>query len=667
MALWRIALVSIKWIVWEVEREILWVMSISLEKAKEDGLLELKAYGWMKQTNLPLGYTQQQYISMTEGSCIRIEDLPISAGYRVEFDFQTTTLNSALRNYIGGRANWVSAGWGFRLSKLASSGTGLNRVVLYGFETGTEYYDPTAAFQANTRYKYTYDNGVCTLESGGSVVSTNTFTVTDNNSTDWWINDYYSNGSYSAYHDPIYVYSVKVWDDQGELVMNLIPAKTSTEIGLYDTVTDTLRTASIGTFEAGWDTTPTPTAPMDIVCNNWKIWLVDTELPSAYRRLQDIIFDWDIYYATNTYLTGADTTSFIINIGESGRNALGCYTWSADWNNLSLYIALGSAWCYARYKDTLYRPVISTNKLNTDLSLAFTPTWTTGFDTDATWTQLTFTCPDPLYIGWLPNATSAKFVGAFKWNLTVSDRAKFIPCERVSDWVIGYYELESWTFLTPQWTWTPTTTGYDFTYCAIGTTGTTETLEVDTTSDTATAEILLWNGLVFDEQEVISWDVTRKFGFTILNWSETRSSTSSSSANNYRVFSTTLDNANEDADWTVQRWLCTHFYRYSDENWTAPSYTWTPEYRCWKLRSSKTFRLVFPYNTDITSGNLLKAWLKSLYDAWTPVILYYPLETTTTESVAAQPMSIDAGTNTIDITQASLDDLELSAKYKALP
>ena len=136
------------------------VAPIILPDAIAGSLQAVKAFGGTEQRNLPDGYIERQYIYMMDGSYIRVEDLPISAGYKVEFDFQTTSLGSSLRNYLGGRVDGVSAGGGFRLSKLASGGTSLNRVVFYGFETGTEYYDPTAQFQANTRYKYTYDNGV---------------------------------------------------------------------------------------------------------------------------------------------------------------------------------------------------------------------------------------------------------------------------------------------------------------------------------------------------------------------------------------------------------------------------------------------------------------------------------------------------------------------------
>jgi len=213
-------------------------------------IVDQTAYG----RGLPDGYIQRQYIYMMAGSYIKVEDLPISAGYRVEFDFQTTTLSNYLRNYIGGRAKGVSAGGGFRLSKLASGGTNLNRVVLYGFESGTEYYAPEQ-FQANTRYKYTYNNGVCTLESGGSVVSTRTFTVTDNTSTKWGINTYTSGNNYwQTDTDGIYVYSLKVWNAQGKLVMDLVPAiqqDTVPVVGFYNMVSGTFKTATAGEFTAG--------------------------------------------------------------------------------------------------------------------------------------------------------------------------------------------------------------------------------------------------------------------------------------------------------------------------------------------------------------------------------------------------------------------------------
>ena len=67
-----------------------------------------------------------------------------------------------------------------------------------------------------------------------------------------------------------------------------------------------------------------------------------------------------------------------------------------------------------------------------------------------------------------------------------------------------------------------------------------------------------------------------------------------------------------------------------------------------------------------SAGNLtdFKQYLTDQYNAGTPVIVVYPLATPTTEAVTGQPMSLQAGTNIIEVTEASLDNLGLEAKYK---
>ena len=65
---------------------------IVLPDAIANSLSYVKAFGGTEQRNLPDGYIERQYIYMMDGSYIRVEDLPISAGYKVEFDFQTTSV-----------------------------------------------------------------------------------------------------------------------------------------------------------------------------------------------------------------------------------------------------------------------------------------------------------------------------------------------------------------------------------------------------------------------------------------------------------------------------------------------------------------------------------------------------------------------------------------------
>jgi hypothetical protein len=81
--------------------------------------------------------------------------------------------------------------------------------------------------------------------------------------------------------------------------------------------------------------------------------------------------------------------------------------------------------------------------------------------------------------------------------------------------------------------------------------------------------------------------------------------------------------------------------------------------------TSPVNRIGFGYflaNGDTTQ---FKSWLADQYAAGTPVIIVYPLATPTTESVAGQTLQVTDGDNVLEITQASLDNLELEAKYQA--
>lgn len=74
-------------------------------------------------------------------------------------------------------------------------------------------------------------------------------------------------------------------------------------------------------------------------------------------------------------------------------------------------------------------------------------------------------------------------------------------------------------------------------------------------------------------------------------------------------------------------------------------------------------RVYFHINQSTTT-NEFKAYLADQYAAGTPVIVVYPLATPTTEQVTSQQLTIQQGNNTVDITQASVDDIQLKVKYK---
>lgn len=178
--------------------------------------------------------------------------------------------------------------------------------------------------------------------------------------------------------------------------------------------------------------------------------------------------------------------------------------------------------------------------------------------------------------------------------------------------------------------------------------GTQETIE-DSLNNTATAEMLLKVWDYQDEQEILSGNITRKVGIKVFDWTEMWIQWG-----NYNQFYT--------ENGVTDRLLhnpayCTH-YMYSETNSDLSNKDNA------MVLGGSTQRINFSKGqfADVTA---FKNWLTDQYNAWTPVIVAYVLATPTTETVTWQTLDIATGTNTIEITQASIDSLTLSAKYKA--
>lgn len=185
-------------------------------------------------------------------------------------------------------------------------------------------------------------------------------------------------------------------------------------------------------------------------------------------------------------------------------------------------------------------------------------------------------------------------------------------------------------------------------YRQIYTDGTTETIK-DSLNNTATAENLLSAGIYKDVQEVISGSVTRNVGIKVLNGTEDWQYHSYGTNSYQLVFNLTA--IPQDKVITCS----THFKSYSYSRRTDP------ETNMLYLHPSTGIVL---RNSTFPTVDDFKQWLADQYANGTPVIVVYPLATPTTETVTAQPMNIQKGTNIIEVTEASLDDLELEAKYK---
>ena len=169
------------------------------------------------------------------------------------------------------------------------------------------------------------------------------------------------------------------------------------------TLTNAIAKAMVSLTQYGLCTqadTPTPSAPVDIMCNNGALRMVDDELPAGYKRLLGITFDGNFRYETGEALTGADDVTLTIdNVASSGKNLFGSYNGSND-KNFSLYIyGNASTGSYFRYGDQLKRPKYGTGRR----TITFGASGTSGFAEDSTVTPDEFTTPANTYIGMLPN------------------------------------------------------------------------------------------------------------------------------------------------------------------------------------------------------------------------------------------------------------------------
>lgn len=188
-------------------------------------------------------------------------------------------------------------------------------------------------------------------------------------------------------------------------------------------------------------------------------------------------------------------------------------------------------------------------------------------------------------------------------------------------------------------------------YRQIYTDGTTETIK-DSLNNTATAENLLSAGTYKDVQEVISGSVTRNVGIKVLDGTENWTYES-----DYSRFRIDIDNLKAVAPTRTTPLICTQYQPITDGRAIGD----IPDYSVYGVQVNNA---MYIKTTQFNNVGQFKQYLATQYTNGTPVIIVYPLETPTTETVTEQSMNIQKGTNIIEVTEASLNDLEIEVKYK---
>jgi hypothetical protein len=179
------------------------------------------------------------------------------------------------------------------------------------------------------------------------------------------------------------------------------------------------------------------------------------------------------------------------------------------------------------------------------------------------------------------------------------------------------------------------------------------TITLMDTANTATAKMLLKVGDYQDEQEILAGDVTRKVGVKVLDGTEEYAY---SEPNTYGIANITSTITGK-VDGNTNTFICSHFVPQT----SAWSSTQTEGVLNGNSNNQVFFRVL---GTRIPNLSAWQQWLADQYNAGTPVIIVYPLATPITESVAGQPLQTVDGDNVLEITQASIDGLELEAEYE---
>lgn len=186
--------------------------------------------------------------------------------------------------------------------------------------------------------------------------------------------------------------------------------------------------------------------------------------------------------------------------------------------------------------------------------------------------------------------------------------------------------------------------------------GTVETV-TDSLSNTATAEMLLKVGDYVDTQEILTGLINHQLGILVLKGDEDAGWNMADAGRVFRTELSTLYPTDFASNPNNNIAVCSHFKVTSLSTGLAVNIN--DGEVGWNTNGAITFR-----NDGIATLSRWKQWLADQYAAGTPVIIVYPLAESTTETVTGQALTTQAGTNIVEITQASIDNLALEVSYK---
>lgn len=626
-------------------------------------LLDVTAYGKCVQGNLPLGFTELNYIT---GDGTDYVDLGITLTENdvIEIKFKSKyTADTTIFGYRDGISqNNITLGYTSNANELVIDFNNSNYSTYRLSTTTTDDTVYVAVISKNQR--------TLKLEDG-TIIATNT-TVCNDSITTGNAYLYFGNGVLSG-NDKFTgsIVNVKI---NGR--MNLIPVTNgiNTNISFYDSISDSLLDSENWTLISGpinLSSIPTPTNPIDIVCNNGIIrTTVVSDLPNEYTQLSYIHFTGND--TTGSYIdTGLEfytdiqndkikitsdlriysdslqsTVVAIGNIGESsafiGSNgpyvqaSIGNSPNSFRNNNNYEYIidlaANASYECIITEKDDGWS---SKNYLHN----VSPKTWIAPILLGASSANDT---GDPYQLSTTRAKMDLYYVKIYNEDVLMFDG---VPCIRKSDNIVGIYDKVSQTFKTTPNGIDPCVAGSKASI--INTVGTKEIIR-DSAYNEVTCENLLGFGSTKDEQKIINGKLKTTDYFFILDGSENWVM-DYSSAGYYRKFTLTkpasfINNSSALASNiapAIKAYAPYHFYEFP--------------YGCY-TESNKDIVFQMYGSQSLTTVESWKTFLKNMYENNTPVIIVGYRYSSSTFDVDKQTLMLEP----ITVAQGSVNNLEIN-------
>lgn len=125
----------------------------------------------------------------------------------------------------------------------------------FGGTDSTNRWTVSTSVAQNDIFELEIENSVATLTQNGTVIGTRTFTPTGSVTRELYLAAFNNNGVLGSAGTTGRLYEFKLWDGNGDLIMDMQPAKDSANVAcLYNTVSQTLYyNQGTGTYTAGPD------------------------------------------------------------------------------------------------------------------------------------------------------------------------------------------------------------------------------------------------------------------------------------------------------------------------------------------------------------------------------------------------------------------------------